>query len=144
MKYLVKINGDEYKVEILDLKTRPVIAIVNGEQVEVWPEETTALTAPSQVSATASQSTAIPLPLDTLPSGGVLDRTTVRAPIPGVILEVEVKPGDSVVYGQSLFIIEAMKMRNNIRASRSGTVAEVCVSPGQTVNHSDPLLEYTE
>lgn len=144
MKYTIKLNGETYHVEILDLKSRPVIAVVDGEQVEVWPEETGA--APCKEPAITADTGAIAQarPTGAVPSGGVLDSKTVRAPIPGVIIEIMVKPGDVTDYGQPLFTIEAMKMRNKIRAARAGTVADVLVSSGQTVNHNEPLLEYTE
>jgi biotin carboxyl carrier protein len=144
MKYTVRLNGDFYQVEILDLRTRPVIAIVGGEQVEVWPEETGPAPCKEPVVQPVASSFAVSPLTGAIPSGGILDAKTVRAPIPGVIVEILVNPGDVTDYGQPLFIIEAMKMRNKIRASRAGTIAEVRVISGQTVNHNEPLLEYTE
>lgn len=78
---------------------------------------------------------------------GTLDGSSgciVRAPIPGTIQSVLVKPGAEVVVGQELVILEAMKMKNTIRASRAGQVAAVHVIPGQAVKHNDVLLEYVD
>ncbi len=69
---------------------------------------------------------------------------SVLAPIPGVIIAISVKPGDSVTRGQELCVLEAMKMKNAIRATRDGKIAEIHVSVGQTVNHSAPLVSFTE
>ena len=59
--------------------------------------------------------------------------TEVRAIIPGRVVSVSVVPGDSVVAGQQLLVVEAMKMQNELRAPRAGTVARVAVVAGQTV-----------
>lgn len=65
----------------------------------------------------------------------------VKAPIPGLISRVLVKPGDQVEVGQSLVILEAMKMENEIRAPRPGLVKEVNVVPGQDVALQQVLVE---
>jgi biotin carboxyl carrier protein len=64
--------------------------------------------------------------------------------MPGVVLEVNVKPGDTVTRGQQVAILDAMKMHNVIGASRDGVVAEVFVAAGQSVDHGTPLLKYQE
>jgi biotin carboxyl carrier protein len=65
----------------------------------------------------------------------------VKAPIPGLVGQVSVQPGDTVAVGQPLLILEAMKMENEIRAPRSGTVARVNVSPGEEVNLHQVMVE---
>ena len=64
--------------------------------------------------------------------------------MPGVVLEVNVKPGDTVVRGQQIAILEAMKMQNSIKSPRAGTIAEVCVAAGQAVGHGDALIRFQE
>lgn len=64
----------------------------------------------------------------------------VRAIIPGRVLSVAVAPGDAVVMGQQLLILEAMKMQNEVRAPRDGTVVRVAVAPGQTLEVGDVLV----
>lgn len=68
--------------------------------------------------------------------------TQVRAPIPGVIDSVAVRPGNEVATGDPLCVIEAMKMKNVIRASRVGIIDEVLVTPGQHVKHGDVLVAF--
>jgi biotin carboxyl carrier protein len=65
---------------------------------------------------------------------------TVRAPLPGKITHVAVRAGDRVQAGDTLVVIEAMKMENEFRAAAAGTVAEVRVSAGQAVNPGDVLV----
>jgi acetyl/propionyl-CoA carboxylase alpha subunit len=65
---------------------------------------------------------------------------TLTAPLPGRITHVAVRPGDSVKAGDTLVVIEAMKMENEFKASAPGTVSEVRVQPGQAVNPGDVLM----
>jgi biotin carboxyl carrier protein len=69
---------------------------------------------------------------------------SLNAPMPGVILEVNVKTGDVVERGHIVAILEAMKMNNAIKAPRAGTIAEVFVSAGQAVSHGEPLIRFQE
>jgi len=66
--------------------------------------------------------------------------TEVRAIIPGRVVSVSVVPGDEVVAGQQLLVVEAMKMQNELRAPRPGTVASVAVGEGRTIEVGDVLL----
>lgn len=66
---------------------------------------------------------------------------TISAPMPGNILNVLVKAGDSVKKGQVIAILEAMKMENEIVSPVDGTVASVGVAKGQTVNHGDVIAQ---
>ena len=65
---------------------------------------------------------------------------TLTAPLPGKISRVAVRPGDAVQAGDTLLVIEAMKMENEFKATGAGTVAEVRVAPGQAVNAGDVLI----
>ncbi len=65
---------------------------------------------------------------------------TLRAPLPGRVTHVAVKPGDPVKPGDTLLVIEAMKMENEFKAEAAGSVAEVRVEPGQAVNAGDVLV----
>lgn len=152
MKYLVKVDHQTYEVEIEDLRARPIVAIVDGERIEVEPQDGHAAiaaappAAPQIARAQVARAQPAPAPAPSAgpaspPTGGA---KTVRAPIPGVIVALLVRPGDEVVHGQELCTIEAMKMRNNIRSTRAGRIGEVLVNPGQTVNHNDPLMSFEE
>jgi len=65
----------------------------------------------------------------------------IKAPIPGLITRVLVTPGQEVAAGQSLVVLEAMKMENEIRAPRSGKILRVDVQPGQSVTLDAMLVE---
>ena len=67
-------------------------------------------------------------------------RREVRAPMPGLIVKVEVEVGQEVEQGDGLIVMEAMKMENELRADADATVREVLVEPGQTVNRDDLLV----
>lgn len=66
--------------------------------------------------------------------------TEVRAIIPGRVVAVSVVPGDEVVAGQQLLVVEAMKMQNELRAPRGGTVDSIAAGTGQTIEVGDLLL----
>ena len=66
--------------------------------------------------------------------------TDVRAIIPGRVVSVAVEAGDTVVAGQRLLAVEAMKMENELRSPRAGTVERVATAVGQTVELGDPLV----
>ena len=80
----------------------------------------------------------LPLPRPLLPP--VLPVPSVKAPMPGNILDVKVAAGASVKAGDVLVILEAMKMENEIVAPQDGTVASVNVNKGDTVNSGDVLV----
>jgi len=65
----------------------------------------------------------------------------IKAPIPGIITRINVEVGQTVEAGQSMLVLEAMKMENEIRASKGGVVRQVSVKPGQTVTLNEALLE---
>ncbi|MCB0158002.1 MAG: biotin/lipoyl-binding protein [Caldilineaceae bacterium] len=65
----------------------------------------------------------------------------VKAPIPGLIAQVLVTPGQVVEAGQTLLVLEAMKMENEIRSPRTGTVRQIKIQPGQTVTLAELLIE---
>jgi biotin carboxyl carrier protein len=159
VKLKVKVDDRYYDVEIDDLKSRPIIASVDGESFEVWPESKTAYsTVQSQRSVKAKEEKP---PLPTLSRDQkikILDEESrsepltsepvnlkaIRAPIPGIITAIAVQPGADVSVGQELCKLEAMKMNNSIRASKPGRIASIHISIGQTVKHNELLMEYAE
>ena len=76
------------------------------------------------------------------PGAGRLDRMT--APMPGVVLSLEKEAGASVSRGETVLVLEAMKMKNEIRAPRDGIIAEVYVSAGQQVKYGETLVRFEE
>lgn len=142
MKMILKIENESYEVEIGDLNQRPILATVNGETIQVTPQEETARIAIENVSQVVSAPVEVaPKIAAPAPSAG---GKTVTAPIPGVIDAIKVREGDAVESGQELIILEAMKMKNAIRATRSGKIARIFVSVGDQVPHNQALLEFAD
>ena len=143
MKIKVEIDGQTYHVEVEDVHKRPVVAFVDGERYEVWPE------ADQEASPTAASAPgiAVPEPLQSTPGQPAAQASSskdVAAPLPGVIVAVLVKEGDSVSRGQELCTLEAMKMKNAIKSSRDGVIGNVAVNVGDQVNHGQVLMSFKE
>jgi glutaconyl-CoA/methylmalonyl-CoA decarboxylase subunit gamma len=112
---------------------------VNGNSYEVEVEEVTSGASSAPVSMPASKPTSNPnvtAPKKSAPTGAVL----ISAPMPGTILDIKVTEGDTVKKGDTLLILEAMKMENEITAPQDGTVASVQTSKGSSVNTGDALV----
>ena len=116
---------------------------VNGVAYSVSVEETAAGSAPVAAPAApaAPKAPAAPAaaPKAAAPAGAA-GAVTVKAPMPGNILDVKVAAGASVKAGDVLVILEAMKMENEIVAPQDGTVASINVHKGDTVNSGDTLV----
>ena len=114
---------------------------VNGVAYSVSVEETAAGAAPVAAPAApaAPKAPAAPAAPKAAAPAGAAGAVTVKAPMPGNILDVKVKAGASVKAGDVLVILEAMKMENEIVAPQDGTVASVNVNKGDTVNSGDVL-----
>lgn len=150
MKVTVKIDERYFEVEIENLHTRPIVATVEGERFEVWPEggfvkQSQDALSPGVTQAAPSAQAPVHTGAD-VPAGPVSarDAKAVYAPIPGVIVSIDVEAGQTVEVGQQLCVLEAMKMKNAIRAPRAGVIADVFVTPGEHVKHHDVLVEYGE
>lgn len=153
----VKVGDRIFEVEVGDLRARPIRAVVDEEEFEIWPEAKAAYTigsgrplpsAPAREQAPPAGSPTPPAPLP-VPAPRALGGTAqsgkfLRAPIPGVITSIFVRPGDEVTVGQELCKLEAMKMNNSIRSNRAGKIDAIMVSVGQQVKHNDPLMEYAD
>ena len=114
---------------------------VNGVAYSVSVEETAAGAAPVAAAPAAPKAPAAPAaaPKAAAPAAAA-GAVTVKAPMPGNILDVKVAAGASVKAGDVLVILEAMKMENEIVAPQDGTVASVNVNKGDTVNSGDVLV----
>lgn len=147
MRMHVQIDEQKFEVEVGELTEQPVQVVVDGEQFEVWVEEDDSTAAVVNPASAAAAQPDRPQKLEPKPApvqAASVSSKSVAAPIPGVILSVGVKPGDSVKTGQELCVLEAMKMKNTIRAARDGKIASVHVSAGDHVSHGQVLMDYTE
>lgn len=129
MKYKVTLNGKTYEVEVEHGK-----AVLLDEYEALAPAPAAAAPAAAPAAAAPAASPAPAAPVD-LAAG-----ETVAAPMPGNIIRVDVKQGDTVKSGQILVILEAMKMENEIVAPKDGTVAQVVTSKGSVVDTGAPLV----
>ncbi len=140
-EYKLKINGNDYNVVINDVQESVASVEVNGSNYKVEFEKPivkptaikvvkTAPAAPA-VSAATPKPSAAPAPT----AGG----TTVSSPLPGVILDVCVKEGDTVKNGQKIMVLEAMKMENVIEATADGVIKSIKVNKGDSVMEGTPL-----
>ncbi|MDE5855144.1 MAG: biotin/lipoyl-binding protein [Ruminococcus sp.] len=127
MKYKVTLNGKTYEVEVEKGK-----AILLDEYEALAP-------APAQTAEPIVTSPA-PAPVTSSAPVNLADGETVSAPMPGNIIRIDVKQGDTVKEGQILVILEAMKMENEIVAPKDGTVAQVVTSKGAVVDTGSPLV----
>ena len=112
---------------------------VNGVAYSVSVEETAAGAAPVAAAPVAAPA-APKAPAAPVAAPKAAGAVSVKAPMPGNILDVKVSAGASVKAGDVLIILEAMKMENEIVAPQDGTVASVNVSKGDTVNSGDVLV----
>ena len=116
---------------------------VNGVAYSVSVEETAAGAAPVAAAAPAAPAApkAAPAPAAApKAAAGAAGAVAVKAPMPGNILDVKVKVGDTVKAGTVLCVLEAMKMENEIPAPKDGKVAQVVVTKGATVGAGDTLV----
>jgi glutaconyl-CoA/methylmalonyl-CoA decarboxylase subunit gamma len=149
MRLKVKVGNQTFDVEVGDLKERPIMATVDGEIFEVWPETKAAYTTVS-TSRTTIITKERPTPnketssesIPTVPTSQKLKY--VKAPIPGVITLISINAGDYVDVGQELCKLEAMKMNNSVRSTHAGVISSIQISIGQQVKHGDILMEYAE
>ena len=124
MKYKITLNGKTYEVEVEEGQ-----AMLVDEYEAYKPAAPAAAPAPAPAPAAAPKAAA-----------GAAGAVSVKAPMPGNILDVKVSAGASVKAGDVLVILEAMKMENEILAPQDGTVASVNVNKGDTVNSGDVLV----
>lgn len=142
MKYKLNVNSQTYEVEIENINARPVVVTVDGQRFEVMPESSTQAQTKNEAVSNIEVKPTMPSPLG-VANSSVRGSSSLHAPLPGTVVEVFVKAGDSVEAGQVILVIEAMKMKNSIRTTRSGTIANVLVNQGQSVAHKQTLVEFT-
>lgn len=131
------INGNKYEVVVGNINDNVVELTVNGEQYSVELEKKEEVKAPVKVVAPKQTSAAQP---QTATPEGSVQGEPVKAPLPGVIVDVCVKVGDTVKEGQTVVVLEAMKMANNLEAEKDGTVTAVLIGVGDTVMEDTPLV----
>ena len=134
-QYKFKINGNDYNVAINSTNGNLADVTVNGVSYQVEMENSMPAAAPvqaaPQASAPAPQPAAAAAPAPAAKPAG--EGKAVTSPLPGVIIEVSVKEGDTVAAGQKVAVLEAMKVEDEIQAEKAGVVTKIHVSKGDSV-----------
>ena len=157
-KYEYKVKGVDYVVEIQDIEGNIANVTVNGipfevemkqpvksskqkvklsEERRVKSEEFNSSSSSATNASSATNESSAPT---TKPAAAAASGKPVVAPLPGTINEIKVKVGDKVNAGDTVVVLEAMKMQNNIDAETSGTIASINVNKGDAVMEGDTLV----
>ena len=140
-KYKFSINGNPYGVTIKQLSDDHAVVEVNGAEYQVdILEEPIQRKTPQIIRSKVVHDSSKP-PIKTTAVGRPATSGTVKAPLPGLVLEVLVKEGEEVKLGQVIIKMEAMKMENNIQSNRDGKITSLKVKPGDSVLEGDVLVE---
>jgi len=136
----VIVNGKPYLVEVSDLTTSPITVTVNGRPYAVRIETDGLVAVPAEGEVAREAPAPEKAPRSSGPAGQPVSQ--IKAPMPGNILDIAVKPGDRVRFRQRLCSLEAMKMKSAIRSPRDGIIASVEVAEGQAVAYDDVLFAF--
>lgn len=140
--YKFTIHGNQYEVSVVTVEDNIAEVEVNGTNYRVEMEKaiqqtkTPKLVRNSAVPSTDSHPSVAKTSAPSAPKGAGY----VKSPLPGVILELFVKEGDTVKQGQKLLCLEAMKMENNIDSDKDGKILKVNVNKGDSVMEGDILV----
>lgn len=139
-EYKYKINGNLYNVVIGDIEENIAHVEVNGTHYTVEMEKK-AKEAPAlkPVVRPAAQPAVAPVAAAPVAKPAAA-KSGVKSPLPGVILDIKVNVGDEVKKGQTIIILEAMKMENSINADKDGKITAINVSKGESVLEGTDLI----
>lgn len=140
-EYKYTINGNKYEVAINEVSDTTAKVTVNGADYTVEWEKPVEEKPVVKVQPVAAKPAVAPAPAakpaaTAAPVGG----HSIKTPLPGVIIDVKVAVGDVVKKGQTVVVLEAMKMENNINADRDGKVVAIQVAKGDTVADGAALV----
>ena len=141
-RFNVVVDGETYEVQLSGDEDLPDAAVTPLPAPSGAAGQAPAESAAPPVRKAATPRAAASQPAARRATGG--GTGTLSAPMPGVVLAIAVKPGDTVARGQEVAVLEAMKMQNSIKSPRAGTIAEVCVAAGQAVGHGDAIVRFAE
>lgn len=131
------IDGKEYNVEIGEVNDTTASVTVNGETFSVEMEKPAE---PEKKKPVLGQQNSDSAETETTSTANVNTNNALRAPLPGVVTEIKVEVGQEVSAGDTLVVLEAMKMANNLEAEKSGKVTAICVKVGESVMEDTPLV----
>ena len=147
-EYKYSINGNEYTVAVIDLDGNTAAVEVNGtsykvdilgEELNITPRPAAKPAAP--VAAAPQPQAAAPVEQPAAPAAKPAGNgKPILSPLPGVILDLKVNVGDQVKAGQTVAVLEAMKMENNINAEHDGVVTAIKVNKGDSILEGAEIL----
>ena len=136
--YKMKINGEKYDARIKKYKNFQVVVEVNGIDYEIELEKTDR----RKTEIVRSEKTKPALEVVKTSSKPVAASAgSVLAPIPGLVLRILVKEGDSITAGETVLILEAMKMESEITSATTGIISKIHVKEGASVQEGEILIE---
>lgn len=144
-KFEYTVQGVDYEVDIIEVEGTLAKVSVNGIEFDVELKQ------PISVGSTISKKTTSVKPQAAIVQGTVEKQasppvvkagegTKVTSPLPGTITSIKVKVGDTVAVGDTVVVLEAMKMQNNIEAENAGTITSVMVNVGDSVMEGAVLV----
>jgi glutaconyl-CoA/methylmalonyl-CoA decarboxylase subunit gamma len=152
-EYVLTINQKEYRAEVGEINAEFALIQVNGKEFRVDLKQL-GLGKLMPVATLAAE--ARPVTLGGQPAIGVAPApaappaaaastgeasSMVKAPLPGLIIDVKVREGEKVKAGQNIIVMEAMKMENQIQATTDGTVKKIFIKKGDNVAEGNALVE---
>ena len=138
--YKYTINGNKYDVEIVDIVENIATVTVNGENYSVEMEKEPEPEKKKVVIKSGAQAQPEAAASEGASAAKVNTNNALKAPLPGVIREINVAVGDEVAVGDTVVVLEAMKMANNLEAEKAGKVTAVLVQVGESVMEDTPLV----
>jgi biotin carboxyl carrier protein len=134
--YKFKINENGYSVNIKSHEDNIINLEVNGTSYAVVMKQEIKKTKTPTLVRAASKRPAEPLKVNPKSS-----KTKIVAPIPGIVMSIDVKIGDVIKVGDRMLVLEAMKMENNIVCEKAGTITAINISVGQQVLQDAVMIE---
>jgi biotin carboxyl carrier protein len=146
-QHVLRIAGREYRAEVRELTPERAVVMVDGKEyavdlVRLGRRKATA-DAVRALAGGAAAPAAPPAaaPAAPRPAPSPRGEGGITAPMPGLVITIKVKEGDTVQAGQALLVMEAMKMENAITASYNGTVTRIYVREGDSISEGDLLVD---
>ncbi len=147
-RYLVSCNGRTFEIERHPLNGSRALLLIDKESLEVdvhsrWGNgQRSVFVAGTEVHGTVEEYSLAQMRKAAGMAHGPAVETRLKAPMPGMVIEVRVKPGERVAKDQPLVVIEAMKMENVIKAKGEAVVKAIIAAKGKSIEKGDTLLEF--
>ncbi|MDR1951136.1 MAG: acetyl-CoA carboxylase biotin carboxyl carrier protein subunit [Bacteroidales bacterium] len=136
-KYKFSVNGIDYEAKILKVEDPTISIELNGATYEVTLDKEAQQT---KTPTLVVQQTPVATAKDVAKTAPATALSEIKSPLPGTIMNILCKVGDTVSIGQKVITLEAMKMENSIESDKAGTVKEIKVSKGTAVMEGDILI----